>query len=93
MMETNVAPGGLICVIDTDTSAHDQLQSMGFHRSTHLTLLWSESGPRELDPTTSHLLFGEAGIIVGADDNRKRVVGYPLSGSLHLVWNRPHPSA
>ena len=60
VMETNIAPGGLICVIDMDPGVHDQLSSLGFHYATHLTLRWSESGPRELDPTTSGLLFAEA---------------------------------
>lgn len=60
VMEANVAPGGLICVIDMDPAVHDQLSSLGFHYATHLTLRWSDSGPRELDPTTSGLLFAEA---------------------------------
>lgn len=58
VMEYNVALGGIICVIDTDSRVHDHLKYLGFGHSVDLNLEWSESGPRKLDPITTGLLFG-----------------------------------
>ena len=60
LMEANLAPGGVICVIDTNKAVHDQLRELGFGRAKSLTLEWCETGPRQLDPTTTNLLFRDA---------------------------------
>ena len=60
IMETHLAPGGMVCVIDMNKAVHDQLQELGFGRVRSLTLEWSETGPRKLDPITSNLLFSDA---------------------------------
>lgn len=59
-METHLSPGGMVCVIDMNKAVHDQLRELGFGRAKSLTLEWSETGPRKLDPITSNLLFSDA---------------------------------
>ena len=60
VMESNLAPGGMICLIDTNKAVHSRLRELGFGRAVDLNLRWSETGPRKLDPTTTKLLFRDA---------------------------------
>ncbi|MCY3624356.1 MAG: hypothetical protein OXH68_21940 [Gammaproteobacteria bacterium] len=60
VMEANLAPGGTICVIDTNHAVHDQLRELGFCPAKSLSLEWSEAGPRKLDPITSSQVFRDA---------------------------------
>lgn len=53
-----LAPGGLLCVIDTDPSVHDTLaRQLGFRYSAHLDLRWGNGESRKLDAQTSNSLF------------------------------------
>ena len=60
LMEANLAPGGVICVIDTNKAVHDQLRELGFDAAKRLSLAWSETGTRKLDPITTKTLFRDA---------------------------------
>ena len=50
-------PGGLVCVIDTDSGVHSKLSRLpGFRRSVELDLRWGQEA-RRLDDATSACLF------------------------------------
>ena len=65
--EECLAPGGVLCVIDTDASVHDALAgSLGFQRSSPINLEWGESELRKLDAQTTACLFPGPDIHGGA---------------------------
>lgn len=73
VMESNVAPGGMICVIDTNHSVHNELRGLGFSPAKDLSLEWSEDGPRKLDPITSKTVFSEMPGLIERRTARARV--------------------
>ncbi len=59
--DEHLAPGGMICVIDTDPSINHEIAHMGgFQRSVDLHLRWGPTQDRKLDAATTACLFPDA---------------------------------
>ena len=82
VMASNVAPGGMVCVIDMERAVHKELGRLGFGHAQSLNLHWSDAGPREMDPITSTALFSDdPGLIEKRNANAQVSFWERLAGS------------